>query len=151
MAYLTSVSLGLFLLVSSPSVNPTQAGDRPEVSAGTVVTLAAPVHVESRLGRGYVVLPATLGREGLDEGFTGVSISVSQCVNRHLKREGESPARRVEVNLIVRRDGKVSRMRLPRRVRRTVFGACMKAHSSRWRFPPFTGKPIRVKKRFILN
>jgi len=151
MSYLASISLG-FLLVSSP------VSERPadqEESVGVVSSNqdqhgASLVNVESRLATRYVV-PKTLDRNDIDEGFLGVSMSVSQCMGRHMKREGESPASKVEVKVTVGRDGKVSRVRLPRRVRRTIFGTCMRAHSKRWRFPPFTGRPIQVKKKFVLR
>ncbi len=110
-----------------------------------------PVNVKSRLAERYQALPTTLDRDGLAEGFQGVSRSVDQCVSRQLKIDGEFAEQTLSVDVTVGPDGKVSRLLLPRPVRKTIFGACMQAHSSRWRFPPFTGRPIKASKRFIVR
>ena len=151
MSQLATVSLAfLFLLPpGGDRIEQQVTPETPKISGSEPVGLSS-VNRGSRLADRYAV-PRTLDRDAIAEGFLGVSMSVSQCMSRHMKRAGESPAPRVEVRVTVARDGKVSRMRLPRRVRRTVFGTCMRAHSSRWRFPPFTGRPIQVKKQFVLR
>jgi hypothetical protein len=133
----------------APSVTST-AGVVAEAPASTETTEGS-VNVKSRLAERYDALPTTLDRQGLAEGFHGVSRSVDQCVSRQLKIEGAFHTTTLSVNVTVSPTGKVSRLKLPRPVRKTIFGACMQAHSSRWRFPPFTGRPVKASKRFIVR
>lgn len=148
------VSLLLVLgLAGAPSTAPVTSTQGSVIanSSEADVAPAESVNVRSRLAERYTALPETLDRDALAEGFRGVSRSVDQCVSRQLKIEGNLAAQRVDVKLTVGKDGKVSRLKLPRPVRKTIFGACMQAHSSRWRFPPFTGKPVKATKRFIVR
>ena len=107
--------------------------------------------VSSRLYRDRPEPPETLDRSALVEGFYSVGRSVNQCVSRHIKRRGERPAERIKVLVTISQDGRVSRFTIDRNLRSTVFGACMNAHSSRWLFPEFTGKPIQAAKKFVVQ
>jgi hypothetical protein len=156
MSYLASLPFGLMLVLGiiAPPATPSAVTTSTGTVASTPDTTAADpstVNVRSRLTDRYAPLPETLDQAGLLEGFEGVSRSVDQCVSRQLKLDGEFSSGKVEVNLTVGPDWKVSRLRLPRPVRQTTFGACMQAHSSRWRFPQFTGKPVKASKRFVVR
>ena len=95
MSYLASLPFSLMLvlgLVAAPETPPATSPAPTAVAATPNTPTPAGVDVSSRLTRQVEALPVTLDREGLVEGFDGVSRSVDQCVSRQLKIEGEFDA-----------------------------------------------------------
>ena len=89
-----------------------------------------------------------LSHDELDVGFSGIARSADQCLSRFRKKGETFPLESIRVEVTIKPNGRVSRMVLPRKVRWSAFGRCMKAHSDRWLFPVFEGRPIRAAKVF---
>lgn len=96
-------------------------------------------------------LPSTLDKEALAKGFKGVRRSVQQCVERHIKREGQLPKGKVKLGVTILKNGQVSAVTMDQEVQNTVFHSCMNSHRTRWSFPAFEGEPIQVRKSFVLQ
>jgi len=89
-----------------------------------------------------------LSRTELMVGFRGITRSAEKCLVRHRKERGEFPLDSVRVEVQINPNGRVAKVTVPRQVRWSEFGRCMKAHSSLWKFPTFKGAPIHVAKKF---
>jgi hypothetical protein len=96
-------------------------------------------------------LPSTLDKAALAKGFKGVRRSVQQCVERHIKREGQLPKGKIKLGVTILKSGRVSAVSMDKEVHNTVFHSCMRSHRSRWSFPAFEGEPIQVRKSFVLQ
>ena len=103
------------------------------------------------MGQNARALPAQPERAALREGFLNVERSVGQCLSRVMKRDGELPAEKISVLLTIAGSGQVKAMQIDRTLRKTPFGKCLKAHSDRWRFEPWAGAPIKVRRSFVLE
>ncbi|MBH25399.1 MAG: hypothetical protein CMH57_13320 [Myxococcales bacterium] len=89
-----------------------------------------------------------LSRAELSLGFRGITRSAEKCLVRHRKERGSFPLDSVRVEVTVNPSGQVSKVIVPRQVRWSEFGRCMKAHAALWQFPTFKGRPIQVAKSF---
>ena len=87
----------------------------------------------------------------LAKGFVHVRRSVSQCLERHMKREGRAPSGKVKVSVTVRQTGSVGGLVLHGVPSNSLFATCMRSHRQRWRFPRFTGEPVTVAKLFVIQ
>ncbi len=93
-----------------------------------------------------------LTREQLNVGFVNIRKSVFQCVEKHTKRSGmRMEQSKVRVTVTIANTGQVQAVNIDAGLRNTIFGACMQAHTSRWRFPQFTGTPMKVKRAFVIQ
>lgn len=97
-------------------------------------------------------LPLALSREDLSKGFVNIRKSVFQCVERHTKRSGNPmDSGKVRVTVTILNNGSVGDVSIDAELRNTVFGMCMKSHTSRWRFPQFQGTAMKVKRTFVIQ
>lgn len=128
-----------------------QARPQPPREAPRLETAQAS-RVQARpQGAPVEALPQRPDRQALLEGFAHISRSTQQCLERYKKRHPRAPVETLRVEIQVQRDGSVSQLQVDRVVRETSFGRCLQAHSSRWRFAPFTGEPIQVARNFQLK
>jgi hypothetical protein len=96
--------------------------------------------------------PTSLSREQLSRGFVNIRKSVFQCVEKQTRRSGDDfAAGKVNITVTISNSGAVSGVNIGSGMGRSVFGMCMKSHKGRWRFPPFSGSPMMVKRAFVIQ
>lgn len=126
-------------------------GEDPLKALGSM----SPSQVEGRQRDGAAdrgQLPLALSREDLSKGFVNIRKSVFQCVERHTKRSGNPmDSGKVRVTVTILNNGSVGDVSIDAELRNTVFGLCMKSHTSRWRFPQFQGTSMKVKRTFVIQ
>jgi hypothetical protein len=93
----------------------------------------------------------TLSKEEIAEGFGNVRNSVTQCLERHLKREGSLPKGKVKLALTVVASGEVTGVGIDPEVQDTLFFNCLQSHRTRWKFKAFSGSPLQLTKSFVLQ
>lgn len=78
---------------------------------------------------------------------------LKSCLERHLKREGESAveSKKVTISFRIHNDGVPQRIRLSGGMRQSVFGMCVATQINNWRFPRFRGEPVPVNYPVILT
>jgi hypothetical protein len=96
-------------------------------------------------------LPPNLTRADLLAGFKSVRRSARHCLERSLKAQVPLPKSKVKVTVTILGSGRVDSVSMDQAVRNTPFGACMKSHRGRWKFPRFGGRPMQVSKIFVLQ
>ena len=135
--------LAAMLVFGGPSeVSSMPSAESPVVSAEAQAKVSAGLASPTKSWKRE--LPKTLSREHLSEGFRNIRRSVDQCITRHVKGGSDFPMSKVRVEVTVQGSGRVSRLKMHWKINQTVFGRCMRAHLSRWRFAAFQGQPIRV-------
>lgn len=141
-----------------PPKAPPTTNDKPKTGMSLYESMSASrskykvEKAERKVGdNGAPSLPDTLKRDDLVRGFRNVRRSADQCLERHLKRQGRLPKGKVKVVVTINGDGRVSGLNMDREISNTLFDSCMRAHKSRWRFPPFSGKPLLVSRVFVLQ
>lgn len=93
----------------------------------------------------------SLSKEEIAEGFGNVRNSVTQCLERHLKREGTLPKGKVKLALTVVASGEVTGVGIDPEVQDTLFFNCLQSHRTRWKFKAFSGSPLQLTKSFVLQ
>lgn len=82
---------------------------------------------------------------------TFVESSIQRCHQRQVTEEGSMPAARVEVELTVQPNGRVSEVSVGRQLFDTTFDRCLQGHRERWSFGPFAGEAVTLQKTYVLQ
>jgi hypothetical protein len=93
-----------------------------------------------------------LTKEQATAGFEKVARSVMFCRQKQMQRAGLLDAGKIYVTVEIQGSGRVSSVSLePASVRSTEFAQCMTQHKTRWRFAAYNGKPVKIKKMYIVQ
>jgi len=137
-------------VTTKSGAGPSLRGSEPSAFESAMRTGRAPVKVKAAT---EVVkdVPETLSRAAVQQGFKKVGQSVQQCLDRYLKKSGGTPpAGKVKVVVTIKNSGSVSKVSVGQ-LASSTFGKCVLGKSSLWRFPVFSGPPIKVHRQFVLR
>jgi predicted Zn finger-like uncharacterized protein len=80
-----------------------------------------------------------------------VETSIQRCHQRQVLEEGSMPSQRVQIELVVAPNGRVSEVSVGRTLQDTTFDRCLQGHRERWSFPPFAGEAVTLQKTYVLQ
>ena len=111
---------------------------------------------EDNLGKADANKPSfsqtKLTKDQATAGFKKVARSVMFCREKQMQRAGLLDAGKIYVTVEIQGTGRVSDVSLePSSVRSTEFAQCMSQHKTRWRFAAYDGKPVKIKKMYIVQ
>jgi predicted Zn finger-like uncharacterized protein len=93
-----------------------------------------------------------LSQEDAKLGFEKVKNSVASCRQRQVARGMPAESVKIAVVLEISPDGSVTDYKLdPPSMQHTEFDLCMQSHTGRWGFKSFTGKPVKIRRTYVLQ
>ena len=97
--------------------------------------------------------PATLGPGEIKAVIKKHRRGLKQCLERHLKREGNDSVgnQKVVISWKISGSGRAQKIGLSGGMKESVFGRCVSGQIKNWRFPQHRGDPVPVKYPVILT
>jgi hypothetical protein len=93
-----------------------------------------------------------LSQADAQAGFEKVRSSVTSCRQRQVSRGLPTEAVKIGVILEIQPDGSVSDYKIePASMQHTEFDICMQSHTGRWGFKSFDGKPVKIRRTYVLQ
>jgi hypothetical protein len=119
---------------------------------GTAGAAAVPTIDPSQRGRDSSTASTGPSADHFNEGLrNAVQSSIQRCHQRQITEEGSMPVQRVQIELTVQPNGRVSGMSVGRELEGSAFDRCLQGHRERWSFGPFAGDAVTLQKTYVLQ
>ena len=85
------------------------------------------------------------------DGLKHVRRSVQRCWERQLKKSDEVNLLNVHLEILVDTSGRVNNVSIDKVAKGTTFERCLQSQKTQWTFPKFSGGPVLLKRKVILQ